>query len=298
MILFINSCESVECRNDTLILKKEGEKVNINHRDIEVVVFESMSTSVSVYTLIFLGEQNIPVIFCDNKHIPKIITLDLFGNFKVSERLKEQISWSENKKIKLWKQMIEKKIEHQKNLLSYLNRDEGNKLEKYLNDVENKETYNEVNGLEAISAKVYFEKMFNKGFNRKDKNLINSSLNYGYSLLRSYICTIVVGKGLHPSLGICHKSMYNEFNLADDIIEVYRPLVDYGVCIGLEKYKKLDTDFKKHLLLTVTQTLEVGGNEVSFKRSVELYVDSIINFLNGDEQCEIPKIKNELNSYE
>lgn len=67
---------------------------------------------------------------------------------------------------------------------------------------------------------------------RRDRGApgVNVLLNYGYGILRAAVARAVVGAGLHPALGIHHSNQFNSFNLVDDLIEPFRPIVDYSVC--------------------------------------------------------------------
>ncbi|GEO80952.1 CRISPR-associated endonuclease Cas1 [Pararhodospirillum oryzae] len=57
----------------------------------------------------------------------------------------------------------------------------------------------------------------------------NGALNYGYTVLRAAAARAIVGVGLHPSLGIFHAGKRDPFQLADDLMEPFRPLVDEEV---------------------------------------------------------------------
>jgi CRISPR-associated protein Cas1 len=57
----------------------------------------------------------------------------------------------------------------------------------------------------------------------------NNLLNYGYAILRALVARSLVGSGLLPTLGIFHRNQYNAYCLADDIMEPYRPFVDFTV---------------------------------------------------------------------
>lgn len=67
------------------------------------------------------------------------------------------------------------------------------------------------------------------GFSRGNDHVINSALNYGYAIVRGLIARSIVCYGLEPSIGVFHHSELNNFNLADDMIEPFRPLVDLYV---------------------------------------------------------------------
>lgn len=81
---------------------------------------------------------------------------------------------------------------------------------------------------EALSAKEYFS-LYHKGLSRRVEDPINSRLNYGYAVVRSAIARKLVATGFHPTFGIYHDSQLNAFNLADDLIEPYRAMVDLVV---------------------------------------------------------------------
>ena len=52
----------------------------------------------------------------------------------------------------------------------------------------------------------------------------NKLLNYGYAVARSAIGRALVANGLLPAFGLHHASVTNAFNLADDLLEPFRPL--------------------------------------------------------------------------
>src|SRR5208283_4891701 len=54
----------------------------------------------------------------------------------------------------------------------------------------------------------------------------NALLNYGYAVVRSAVARALVAAGLLPAFGVNHASVSNAFNLADDLVEPFRPFVD------------------------------------------------------------------------
>ncbi len=77
----------------------------------------------------------------------------------------------------------------------------------------------------SLASKHYFS-YYHEGFNRRTEDPINSRLKYGYAVVRSAIARKLVATGFHPTFGIHHDSQLNAFNLADDLIEPYRAIVD------------------------------------------------------------------------
>jgi CRISP-associated protein Cas1 len=84
--------------------------------------------------------------------------------------------------------------------------------------------------LEAQGAKKYWSLHFGEAFRRdRDAAGVNALLNYGYTVFRAATARAVVAAGLHPSIGLHHSNDSNAMRLVDDLIEPFRPLVDFQV---------------------------------------------------------------------
>jgi len=75
--------------------------------------------------------------------------------------------------------------------------------------------------------------------------------------LRAATARALSGSGLLNTLGIHHKSKYNAFALADDIMEPFRPIVDEKVAEIMQKHteQELNTQIKAELLQILTRTV-------------------------------------------
>lgn len=83
--------------------------------------------------------------------------------------------------------------------------------------------------MEARAAREYWRRLFPR-FTRSDsQDLRNSLLDYGYAVVRGCVARSCVAAGLLPCFGVHHHSAANAFNLADDLIEPFRPIVDSRV---------------------------------------------------------------------
>jgi len=83
--------------------------------------------------------------------------------------------------------------------------------------------------MEAQASAYYFPQMFGRCFHRSQEGWVNAALDYGYAVMRGAVARALVAHGLLPTVGIFHSSEQNAFNLADDLIEPYRALVDLHV---------------------------------------------------------------------
>ena len=79
---------------------------------------------------------------------------------------------------------------------------------------------------EGHAVKVYFNALFGNGFSRTLDCFENAALNYGYSILLSCFTREIVCNGYLTLIGLFHDSQDNPFNLASDLMEPFRPIVD------------------------------------------------------------------------
>lgn len=169
-----------------------------------------------------LADNNVALIFCNEKSMPNAMLQNLDTHSLQCEILNKQIAIGEVLKKNLWKQTVEAKIKNQSKLLMKLGKD-GNVLKPYYSNVKSGDADNR----EGAAARIYWMRLFGNDFVR-NRNLpgINSLLNYGYTILRAATTRALMGAGLLPAIGIFHHNRSNAFPLADDIMEPYRPYVD------------------------------------------------------------------------
>ena len=260
--------------------------------DISAIVIENCHCKISAILQLRLVENNIPIIICNEKHQPEIHSLGLFNHFQVTLRINEQIEWSKKKKENLWIKIVENKIENQKELLKYLEKSDISiaRLESYKENLQKDDVSAEHQ--EAIASRIYFQELYSNTFKRFDEDGINSALNYGYMILRAIISSKIVVKGFHPSLGFHHKSQFNAYNFSDDIIEIFRPMVDYLVYLykDILNEVKLSKEIRQKILLVAQQKVFFKGKKYNFSQAVDYYLDNIRNYFLKDEEIIIPKL--------
>lgn len=192
--------------------------------------------------------------------------------------LKNQIQMTLPTKKKLWKQIIFMKIENQAATLKLSGVDEWDKIDLIKQKVRSGDSTN----MEAVAASKYFKLLFGYDFSRSQDNIINSCLNYGYAVLRSTIEKYLIVYGYEPSLGLFHKSNLNNFNLADDIIEAYRPLIDlYVKKINLSE-EELTTSEKANLVNLLNADVIIDNKLYACSRAIEKTVESLTSFINNN----------------
>lgn len=298
MILNVLQGEQLRISKEKLVIEQEEDIKEIALKDIKVLLLENTNTSITVATLLKLSDYGIQTIICNQKKQPTLQLLNLYDNYKVTERIGEQIMWRERDKNICFLEIIKIKLTHQKELLEYLNRDkEADYLKELIGKLNRKLTSEKIRAIEGLGARIYFKGLFGDGFKRFDVDIENMGLNYGYTLLRTLISKIIVAKGLHPSLGIEHKSILNNFNLADDIIEIFRPIVDYIVVLYISSYTDFNWECKSKILEIFYQKLKYKNKYLPIEHVIEKYIDEIILFMNRKQKkLDFPKL--EIEKYE
>ena len=300
-IIHITRADDLSISNNQLVMIDEDnndEKNKISLNDISAIVIENCHCKISAILQLRLVENNIPIIICNEKHQPEIHSLGLFNHFQVTLRINEQIEWSKKKKENLWLKIVENKIENQKELLKYLQKSDISiaRLESYKENLKKDDISAEHQ--EAIASRIYFQELYSNNFKRFNEDGVNSALNYGYMILRAIISSKIVAKGFHPSLGLHHKSQFNAYNFSDDIIEIFRPMVDYLIYMNKDILNevKLSKEIRQKILLVAQQKVFFKEKKYNFSQVIDYYLDSIRNYFLKDEEVIIPKLN--VNDYE
>ena len=99
--------------------------------------------------------------------------------------------------------------------------------------------------------------------------------------MRSTIEKYLIVYGYEPSIGIFHKSTLNNFNLADDIIEAYRPLVDLFVKYNALDDEELTTSRKAQLVNLLNADTIIDGKLFACAKEIDNTVKSLTSFISG-----------------
>jgi len=184
------------------------------------------------------------------------IVLPFSGNSRQSQLMHSQVYFSGEKYLSIWKQIIQRKIGNQARNLTLLGLNGSETIASYLRDVCN----DNIDCIEALAAKDYFQE-YHKGLNRRGNDPVNSRLNYGYAIVRSAIARALVCTGFHPAFGIHHNNQLNAFNLADDLIEPYRAMVDQVAYYNLGPNEHLSKMERKELAGVLFNACMIEGKK-------------------------------------
>ena len=261
-------------------------KVALN--EIAVVLIESTAVSLTTSLLAELTKRKVKVIFCDEKRNPSSELVSYYGSHDTSNKIRKQIAWRQNTKEAVWTEIVSEKIRKQKELLELLGKEEAELLSSYLQQI----AWNDETNREGHAAKVYFNALFGLDFNRTEDNLINAALNYGYSIILSSFTREIVANGYITQLGLFHDNMFNQFNLASDLMEPFRPLVDK--CVLGMKLEQFEHEEKMWLVDILNQEVQIDGKIQYVSNAIKIYCKSVFDALNEDDSALVRFYKIEL----
>ena len=123
-------------------------------------------------------------------------------------------------------------------------------------------------------------------------NPVNAALNYGYSIILSIFNREIVSLGYITQIGLFHDNMFNQFNLASDLMEPFRPLVD-SLVIEL-KPDKFESDEKYSMLKILNTEVIVADKKEVLTNAIKIYCRSVCDALNDRDVSLIRFYYNEL----
>lgn len=267
---------------------RSGEITKIVLSEISTIIIESTAVSITASLISELAKRKIKVIFCDEKRNPSCELVNYYGSHDTSNKIRKQIAWKQQTKEAIWTEIVTDKIRKQKDLLELLRRKESALLDTYLKEI----TWNDGTNREGHAAKVYFNSLFGLDFTRTEDSLINAALNYGYSVLMSAFAREIVASGYLTQLGIFHDNMFNQFNLASDLMEPFRILIDREVLMmTLEVFQHSE---KMQLVNVLNHEVRIDGKVQYVNNAIKIYCKSVFDALSEDDSALIRFYKIEL----
>jgi CRISPR-associated protein Cas1 len=254
-IIDISEATYLHVQHQQLLLDRNGATIaQLPIEDLGVVILQHPAIVITQAVIIACQKNNVVLVFCDERHLPYSVLLPISdGNTLHSKILHQQMNTSLATKKRLWQQVVKQKITEQMHTLKNLDKP-YKPLERLADNVKTGDPDN----LEAQAAQHYWRLLFGNDF-RRDVELdgINNLLNYGYAIMRAMVARAIVGSGLHPAIGLHHHNQYNGLCLADDLIEPFRPWVDYRVYQLAQNNPQLQVnkDAKIPLLSLLSETV-------------------------------------------
>ena len=208
---------------------EQTQSTRVPFEDIAVIVLNHREITLTHPVLSACGEYGISLFSTGETHLPSGVFLPFLSHSRVTRWLRFQLNIPRPLMKQTWAVIVRQKIANQAACLRFAEEDGVERLQSYARRVRSGDSEH----MEGQAAAFYFAQLFGREFRRDQERWINAALNYGYAILRGAIARGLVAHGLLPSIGLFHSSEQNAFNLADDLIEPFRPLVDLHVAKNL-----------------------------------------------------------------
>jgi len=268
-----------------VIERPDSPKATLSIEDLGVVIVDDMRAVYTQAVFLELLDAGATVMVTGRDHLPAGLMLPIDAHHVQTERHRAQVEASEPVKKRAWQALVRAKITLQGHVLAHFTPDHGGLL-----PMARRVRSGDPDNLEAQAAQRYWPRLFGKEF-RRDRQAegTNALLNYGYAVVRAAAARAVVSAGLIPSLGVFHKNRANPFCLADDLLEPYRPFVDWRVKLIIEEcsgeapsLKERDT--RAALLSLFNETIVVGGRRNPLLLALHASASSLCRSLTGGDR--------------
>ena len=284
----ITGVAKLDLKMGFMVVRKET-TTKIHISEIHTLIVDSTAVSLTTALLNELINKKIKVIFCDERHDPSCELIACHGSHDSSLKIKLQTGWSEQIKGEVWTAIVSEKIRNQKLLLAKCGYEkEAERLTQYLREMQ----FGDETNREGHAAKVYFDALFGMDFTRSEPCITNSVLNYGYSILLSAFNREITANGYLTQVGLFHDNRFNPFNLACDLMEPFRPLVD-RIAVD-NRFERFEFEEKMMLVSVLNQEVCISESRQTVSNAIKLYCRSIFDALNVMDVSQIKFYSDEL----
>ena len=276
-------------REKFALLIEQEQDARVPFEDIAIIVLNHREITLTHSVLSACAEYGIGLFSTGPTHHPNGVFLPFLPHSRATRMLRLQLALGRPAAKRAWQTIIQAKIQNQANCLKLANKPGSDKLESMARRVRSGDPDN----LESQASAVYFRALYGNDFHRGQPRWINAALDYGYAVLRAAIARGLVAHGFLPALGLFHASEQNAFNLADDLIEPYRPLADLHVSkhsLGHGVDDLLPTD-KVPLVSLLNVDMATPRGTMSALTSIEQAVESLARLYEGGSEIllELPQ---------
>lgn len=240
--------------------------------DIGVLLCNARGLSYSNDLMTELARRGVAVVLCGTNYLPTAWLWPLEGHHVQAMRMRCQLEASLPLRKRLWQRIVREKIAQQSNVLELLQLNSGS-----IKAMARRVRSGDPDNVEAQAARKYWPLLFGDDF-RRDRygGGPNPFLNYGYTVLRAAVARAVVAAGLHPSLGIHHHNRLNPMCMVDDLMEPFRPFVDYtSVRLVAESKKELTPESKQALAEVLTLDMHTERGTTPLQTCIERAAQSL-----------------------
>ncbi|MEE8722343.1 MAG: type II CRISPR-associated endonuclease Cas1 [Eggerthellaceae bacterium] len=256
--LCIEHPADVHVKSGQLIVTQNDVEVSIPISDLYLIVFQGPDIRISTMAQTILAESEVMLLYIGKNYHPAAMTIPFVSNARQARVARMQVDVSPLGQDMLWQEIVRRKIENQARVLSLCDLPGSETLASYVQDIAPGDPLCR----EGSAAERYFSQI-NPGVGRRASSPLNSALNYGYAIVRATVARELVIAGFIPAFGVHHHSQLNAFNLADDMMEPFRPTVDLVALSCAPDSERLSADQRRALRKTLEANVLIGKDTVT-----------------------------------
>lgn len=257
-------------------VKQDEGEVRIAIEDLAWIVIDTPQATLSSALMSACMDAGIAIIFTDSRHTPSGLALPFHRHHRQGAVARLQAEAKDSVKNRLWQVIIRRKIHNQAAVLSELGKADAATLKEIARHVEPGDPEN----VEARAARFYWGRLFADYVRDDPDDRRNKLLNYGYAVVRAGVARALVAAGLIPAFGLAHDGAANAFNLADDLVEPFRPFVDRLAfktsANGTGKDGELTIEDRRTMAGALLIDAKTGADSVSLLVAAETAAQSLV----------------------
>ncbi|MDR2033893.1 MAG: type II CRISPR-associated endonuclease Cas1 [Helicobacteraceae bacterium] len=268
-----------------LSIAQEDKNATVSFEDIAVIILNHRQITITHPVLSACSEYGIALFSTAENGLPNGVFLPFSAFSRTSKMLRLQLNVAKPIAKRAWASIVKAKIINQAKTLALMGKNADR-----LFVMSEKVRSADADNMESQAASFYFAELFGDHFNRRNENAINSALNFGYAIFRGAIARNLVAHGLNPELGLFHHSELNAFNLADDLIEPFRPIVDLWVAKEIfAKNRSFNAPEKAALVTLLNADVQMSNGKTAAINAIDFVVESLVRlYANKEEILEAP----------
>lgn len=280
-------------RGSLQVARHEQDSLSFPLEDLGWIILDTPEVTATAAVMAACMQNDVPLVISDAKHMPCGVLLPFHQHWQQAGIARQQLATSGPLQKRLWQRIIRCKLTNQALTLDACQVQGGQALREMARHVGSGDPKN----VEARGARFYWGRLFVAFRRHDDTDVRNAMLNYGYAILRACISRTLVASGLLPAFGLHHAGAANPFNLADDLLEVLRPVVDFRVhaISGLGQPAPgadLSLDDRRELAAILAETVVINGEQLALQPAINRIVASLVRAMtgNGADALELPVV--------
>ena len=285
----INRPARLKREHFSLVVEQE-QSARVPFEDIAVIVLNHREITLTHPVLSACADYGIGLYSTGDNHQPNGVFLPFLQHSRATRMQRLQLDLDKPTTKRAWARIVQVKIQNQARCMELVSVSGADRLSSYARRIRSGDGGN----MEAQASAYYFPQVFGRSFHRSQSGWVNAALDYGYAVMRGACARALVAHGMLPSLGLFHSSEQNAFNLADDLIEPYRPIVDLHV--AQQQPPSADAELlpadKVALVGLLNVDVVMPRGQMSVLASIEQAAESLARLYDGgsEQVLELPNL--------